>query len=328
MTVITSKRVGSCIIRDGVQVRFFEVEPRNRLEFGAMPHHLVGIGEILWDVFPDERRFGGAPANFASSAAELAPHSAVVSMISAVGDDDLGREAIESLKQRGVRTSAVQVNEYPTGRVDVSLDAAGVASYHFADDSAWDHLAWNDELQRLAAECDAVCFGTLGQRGATSGQAIRRFVQATPASALRVLDVNLRAPYDSDERILDSLELANVLKLNDDELPRLAQLNGCTGSSVEVMRQLAQRYQLRCVALTRGDEGAIIVSQDGISDVPGVPVDVVDTVGAGDAFTASMTLDLLAGESLQTVNQNAIATASFVCSQPGATMSFPDRLRK
>lgn len=289
---------------------------------------IVGIGEILWDVFPDQRLFGGAPANFACSAAGLAQNGADVFMVSAVGNDDLGQEAIESLRLRGVRTSAVQVNRYPTGRVDVELDQSGVASYRFADNSAWDHLAWNEELRRLAAGCDAVCFGTLGQRGETSQRTIRTFIRNVPSSALRILDVNLRKPFYNKDLIVESLKLANVLKLNEEELPLVAGVGGHSGDALDVMRQLAQRYDLRLVALTRGSSGAVILLDDEFSDSPGVPVDVADTVGAGDAFTASMILDLLFDRPLETVNQNAIATASFVCSQPGATMAFPAHLRK
>ena len=291
-------------------------------------HQVVGIGEILWDVFPDGPRFGGAPANFSCSTSELSRGAAGVLIVSAVGEDELGRKAIESLKQRGVDTSVLQVNQHPTGKVDVQLDDAGVASYHFADDSAWDHLAWNDALGKVAAKCDAVCFGTLGQRSETSRRTINQFVQATPESALRILDVNLREPFYDDSVILQSLALANVLKLNDDELPRLARINGLSGDDVDVMRQLAARHQLRYVALTRGAGGAAIVSQDEVSDLPGIPTEVADTVGAGDAFTAAITLGLLAGQDIDTVNRNAIAVASYVCSQPGATMTFPDELMK
>ena len=291
-------------------------------------HQVVGIGEILWDVFPDGPRFGGAPANFSCSTSELSRGAAGVLIVSAVGEDELGRKAIESLKQRGVDTSVLQVNQHPTGKVDVQLDDAGVASYHFADDSAWDHLAWNDALGKVAAKCDAVCFGTLGQRSETSRRTINQFVQATPESALRILDVNLREPFYDDSVIQQSLALANVLKLNDDELPRLARINGLSGDDVDVMRQLAARHQLRYVALTRGAGGAAIVSQDEVSDLPGIPTEVADTVGAGDAFTAAITLGLLAGQDIDTVNRNAIAVASYVCSQPGATMTFPDELMK
>ncbi|WP_372895403.1 carbohydrate kinase [Stieleria sp.] len=291
-------------------------------------HQVVGIGEILWDVFPDGPRFGGAPANFSCSTSELSRGAAAVSMVSAVGEDDLGRKAIESLKQRGVDTSVLQVNQHATGKVDVQLDDDGKASYHFADDSAWDHLVWNNALGKVAAQCDAVCFGTLGQRSETSRRTINQFVQATPESALRILDVNLREPFYDDSVIQQSLALANVLKLNDDELPLLARINGLSGDDVDVMRQLAARHQLRYVALTRGADGAAIVSDNEVSDLPGIPTEVADTVGAGDAFTAAITLGLLGGQDIDTVNRNAIAVASYVCSQPGATMTFPDDLMK
>ncbi|MCS7468484.1 carbohydrate kinase [Stieleria sp. ICT_E10.1] len=291
-------------------------------------HQVVGIGEILWDVFPDGPRFGGAPANFSCSTSELSRGAAGVLMVSAVGEDELGRKAIESLKRRGVDTSVLQVNQHATGKVDVQLDDDGKASYHFADDAAWDHLVWNDALGKVAATCDAVCFGTLGQRSETSRRTINQFVQATPESALRILDVNLREPFYDDSVIQQSLALANVLKLNDDELPRLARINGLSGDDVDVMRQLAARHQLRYVALTRGADGAAIVSDSEVSDLPGVPTEIADTVGAGDAFTAAITLGLLAGQDIDIVNRNAIAVASYVCSQPGATMTFPDDLMK
>lgn len=290
-----------------------------------MQHRIIAIGEILWDVFPDGPRFGGAPANFACSAAELAQQSASVAMVSGVGDDELGRNALAALAARGVQIDAVQVSSYPTGRVDVKLDAAGAATYRFADNCAWDHLSWNQNMEKLAAGCDAVCFGTLGQRSRESLDVIRASVQATPEPALRILDVNIRKPFIGGELILASLELANVLKLNDEELPVIGRLCEFSGSDIEIMRQVARRFSLRHVALTRGPEGAVIVSEDSVSEMKGIPVDVIDTVGAGDAFTASMTLGLLAQQNLETVNRNAIAAASYVCSQPGATMPFPDQ---
>ena len=293
-----------------------------------MPYQIVGIGEILWDVFPDGPRFGGAPANFACCVAEMAGDSAETCVVSAVGDDQLGSRAIESLQSRGVITSFVPANDRPTGRVLVELDNNGIASYRFDEDSAWDHIEWNDDLNNLASRCDAVCFGTLGQRNHVSGETIRHFVKGTPQSTLRILDVNLREPFFSDERILDSLKLANVLKLNSEELPMIAQLINLAGEEIDVMRQVVRMFNLRCVALTRGAGGAAIVSDDSVSQLPGAPVEVVDTVGAGDAFTASMTLDLLADVSLEEVNRNAITAASYVCSKPGATMSFPRHLRR
>ena len=292
-----------------------------------MPYHIIAIGEILWDVFPDGPRFGGAPANFGCSAAELAQQSALITMVSAVGDDKLGRDALEALTARGVQVDSVQVNGYPTGRVDVELDAAGAATYQFAENCAWDHLSCSHALEKLAHGCDAICFGTLGQRGSESQETIRTMVRATPATALRILDVNIREPYICDELILASLELANVLKLNEEELPVIGRLCEFSGSEIEIMRHVARRFDLRHVALTRGPKGAVIVSEDSVSELPGATVDVVDTVGAGDAFTASMTLGVLAGHNVETVNRNAIAVAAYVCSQLGATMPFPDHLR-
>ncbi len=289
---------------------------------------IVSIGETLWDVFPDGPRLGGAPLNFSCCLAELAPAGTQVHMVSAVGDDELGQKAIEAVARHGVHTAQMRTNVRPTGQVLVELDPAGVASYRFAENSAWDHLSWNALLQQLAANCDTVCFGTLGQRSDLSRDTIQRFVAETSSETLRILDVNLRAPFFDDELIRESLDLANVLKLNDDELPVLAKLSGVQGSDIDVMQQLADRYQLACVALTRGADGAILVSGDDVSDLPGLTVEVVDTVGAGDAFTAAMVLGLLSGRKIDDVNTAAIKTASYVCSQPGATMSFPEHLRK
>lgn len=288
---------------------------------------IVGLGETLWDVFPDGPRLGGAPLNFSCSAAELAGETARVIMVSAVGSDELGQAAIAALKNHHVDTANIQTNDLATGQVLVELDAAGVASYRFAVNGAWDHLEWNGDLQHLASECDAVCFGSLGQRSAVSLSTIQRFVAATPITAMRILDVNLRTPFFSDEVILQSLALANIVKLNDDELPHLAQLCDFRGNEMEVMRQLASRYQLRCVALTKGAKGAVLIQDESVSDLPGATVDVADTVGAGDAFTAAMTLGLLEGKNINSINQHAINVAAFVCSRSGATMSFPEHLR-
>jgi len=297
-----------------------------------MAHHdaarrIVGIGEILWDVFPDGPRFGGAPANVASSAAELAAGTARVTMVGAVGTDDLGRRARAALADHGVDTSGVQEVGRPTGQVFVSLDAAGHATYRFADDPAWDHLAWNEFLDRLAAGCDAVCFGTLCQRAVESRTTIRRFVEAVPAAALRVLDVNLRPPFDDDEVILAALEMAQVVKLNDEELPRVATLCGLAGDPATVVRRLAERYRLRAVALTRGPRGALLLIGDELSDLPGREVTVVDTVGAGDAYTAALILGLLAGQDAGTINARASAVAAHACTVAGGTMTFPVGLR-
>ena len=283
---------------------------------------IIGLGEILWDVFPDGPRFGGAPANFACHVAALGGNS---EMVSAVGNDELGAQALAELHQRGVGTSGVHRHkDRATGIVTVSLDADGHASYEFAADTAWDALPWSAQLARLAERTSAVSFGTLGQRSACSRATIRRFVTATPSTALRVFDINLRPPFISDAVILESLALANVLKLNDDELPALAALCASTGSDVEIMLKLAARFTLRVVALTRGADGAVLVHNGQVSEHPGIETGVVDTVGAGDAYTAVLTLGLLEGRDLDAINREACQVAAFVCSQSGATPKLPD----
>lgn len=284
---------------------------------------IVGLGEVLWDVFPDGPRFGGAPANYACHAASLGADSY---MVSAVGRDELGDRAWHTLGGLNVNTSCVQRNDYPTGAVHVQLDAEGKASYEFLANTAWDHLVWTDELAELAARADAVCFGTLGQRSSETQQTIRRFVESTRSSCVRIFDINLRPPFYSDATILESLAIANIVKLNDDELPVVAKLCGCTGSDRDVMKALVKQFDLRLVALTRGSQGALLVQGDEVSDHPGVATSVVDTVGAGDSFTAMLTVGLLSRLDLDTVNDLASRVAAYVCSKAGATPRLPSDL--
>lgn len=287
---------------------------------------IVGLGEILWDMFPDGPRFGGAPANFACSASGLAREWANAAMVSSVGKDELGQRAIESLRQHGVDTSCVAEQNRLTGQVDVQLDSQGRASYVFAADTAWDNLAWSRELQHLAARADAVCFGTLGQRSDRSRETIQRFVTATAPAALRIYDVNLRPPFVRDAVIMESLQLANVLKLNDEELPEVADLCGLSGTDIDVMQRLGKKFDLRVVALTRGPDGAVLIRGNEVSEQAGVESQVIDTVGAGDAFTAALTLGLLDAGDLDAINRAACHVAAYVCSQSGATPNMPDDL--
>jgi fructokinase len=286
---------------------------------------IVGIGEVLWDVYPDATRFGGAPANFACHAAAL---GAEAWMASAVGVDDLGDRALAILKIAGVECGTIaRDRDYDTGQVLVTLDPSGRASYRFATDSAWDHLEWSVALESLALRCDAVCFGTLGQRSPTSRATIQRFVRTTPTGALRMFDVNLRQHF-FDERIIDaSLQIASAVKLNEEELPKLAELCRIDRSTPrEVLRELMKRYDLRLAALTCGAKGALLIAGDEESTCPAVPAKVVDTVGAGDAFTATLVPDLLRELPLAEINRHANAVASFVCSQAGAVTNLPDYL--
>lgn len=286
---------------------------------------IVGLGEILWDVFPDGPRLGGAPANFACSAASLSgrPHTC---MVSAVGSDELGDRAINALIDKSVDTSGVIRVAQPTGQVFVELDQLGRARYEFDANAAWDNLTWSGTLAKLSANSDLCCFGTLGQRCEMSRETIRKFLARTPKASTRLFDVNLRPPFYSDRVILESLKLANVLKLNDEELPVVADLCGYSGAPIELMQKLAKRFELQCVALTCGSDGAVLVGKDSVSEQPSIATQLVDTVGAGDAFTAALAIGLLEGYDLDDINHRACSVAAFVCSQAGATPQIPAAL--
>ena len=287
--------------------------------------HVTGIGEILWDMFPDGAQFGGAPANFVCHSQAL---DATSHMVSCVGNDELGRRALGFLQQHGVDTSTVaRSEERPTGTVEIELDAEGVAQYEFAANVAWDALAWSDALARAADEADVVCYGTLGQRSEISMNTIQRFLKGTTDDCLCVFDVNLRQHFYNEALIRDSLKFANILKLNDEELHVLGSSCGLSGPETAVMEQVRERYNLRLVALTRGANGAILLTEDSVSECDGFAVDIKDTVGAGDAFTAAMTLGLLMGHELDRINEHACRVAAFVCSQDGAAPKLPDNLK-
>jgi fructokinase len=289
---------------------------------------VVGLGEILWDVFPDGPEFGGAPANFACTAAELAGDRMDVSIVGAVGPDSLGKQAIDLLASHGVDTAYVQLADYPTGQVNVTLDAAGKAAFEIAENTAWDHVDWSTDFKQLAARADAICFGTLAQRSRSSRDTIRRFVESTRPGCLRILDINLRSPFWTDEVVRDSLQLANVLKLNDSELPTLASVLGLTGSTDELLSKLLKTFNLQLVAFTRGADGAVLINSTGEqSDQPAPPAKIVDTVGAGDAYTAALAIGLLDAAPLEQINAWGNKVAAFVCSQPGGTPQLPGHLR-
>ena len=289
---------------------------------------IVGLGEVLWDLFPDGPRFGGAPANFACMAAELAGESARVHMVSAVGNDNLGRRALGELRAHGVNASTLPAIDLPTGRVNVRLDIAGHAEYEISTNVAWDAITWSEEQGRLARTADAVCYGSLAQRADASRQTIQAFVDATPPQSLRVFDVNLRAPFWTPDILLQSLERATVVKLNEHELPALAELLSLGGTVEEQLHAIRKRYRLHIVALTRGDRGSILADERGVSVEPAIPVTVADTVGAGDAFTAALTVGLLASRPLDEVHRLAAEVAAFVCEQPGATPRLPPEIHQ
>ncbi len=291
-----------------------------------MAHTIVGLGEVLWDLFPDGSQFGGAPANFACHAAMLGADAAIVSQ---VGDDELGDGAIAALRKHGVRTESVsRIRDHATGTVRVELDDAGRPRFELTENVAWDHIPWSSDLETLARRADAVCFGTLAQRSETSRVTIRRFLEATRPDCLRILDVNVRRPFFDPQVLLDSLRFANAVKLNDEELPVAEAATRRVGSAKEVLGALQEQYDLRLVALTRGAEGAMLLCGERIVECPGTPVVVRDTVGAGDAFTAAMALAWLKGLDPDAICRHACRVAAFVCTRAGGTPDLPDEFKR
>ena len=283
---------------------------------------LLGVGEILWDLLPGGRQLGGAPANFAYHAHTL---NAEAWPLSRVGNDALGQGILARLRELGLPSSGVSLDpDAPTGTVSVELLPGGQPSYVIQEHVAWDRLAFDEKALALASRADAVCFGSLAQRSETARSAILSLVTAASSKAPRIFDVNLRQRYYSKALIQSSLEAANVLKLNDAELPVLAELFELRGDAAEQVQALAQRFKLDVVALTRGPFGSLLLRGGRWSDHPGLRVDVVDTVGAGDAFTAAMTLGLLKGEDLDTINASANRLAAHVCAHAGATPPLPE----
>jgi fructokinase len=280
---------------------------------------IISLGEVLWDLFPDGERFGGAPANVACHSAMLGGD---VSMVSAVGNDKRGQKAIEILKEFGIDTSLIKtVSDTPTGTVGVEMDADGSHRFTIHEDSSWDQLAWTSQLAAEIKSADAVYFGTLSQRSEFARSQIRRALdEAKSAGVLRILDINLREPFFDSKLIRESIALASVLKLSEEELDAaaLACEIPLEGGAVAMLRSLVERFDLEAVVMTRGADGALFVTAKNSIEQPGIPAEVVDTVGAGDSFTAVLLVGLLRGEEVSSVLQRACEVASAVCSQPGA----------
>lgn len=288
----------------------------------------VGLGEVLWDVFPDGKRLGGAPANFAWHAAQQGCRACVVS---AVGDDALGREIESALAGKNLPAVLPRLPQ-PTGTVRIALDESGSAAYRFAENCAWDNLPFSPEAERVARSADAVCFGSLAQRGARSRETIARFLDCVPAGALRVFDVNLRQNFFTDEILRGSLARCSILKLNEDEAPVVAALLGADArcSRETLFAALFENFPaLEIVVETLGKAGSAVATRGGVrSEVPADPrVRVVDTVGAGDSFTACFVACLLFGKTPEVAHRRSAATADFVCSRAGAMPEIPRELR-
>ncbi len=279
---------------------------------------VVGLGELLWDLLPTGKQLGGAPANFAYITGLLGDQGIPASRL---GDDHLGHEAIQRLTDLGLPTGFIQQDTtHPTGMVKVELDSAGQPRYEICESVAWDYLEWTPPWQKLAADADAVCFGSLAQRSEQSRSTIRSFLQTTRPDAISVFDVNLRQNFFTADVLADSMKLATIVKLNHDELPRIMQIfqekhRGEESSA----RRLIEMYGLKLVCITRGDDGSVLATADACSVHHGFRVKVADTIGAGDAFTAALVHEHLHGAPLGRMNEVANRVGAWVASQVGAT---------
>jgi fructokinase len=286
---------------------------------------VIGLGELLWDVFPDSRRPGGAPANVAFHAGQLGLEGLVASR---VGDDDDGRGLLEFLREKGLSTRLVQTDvQHPTGRVTVTL-SAGQPSYVIHENVAWDCLQPEAALLEAVAAAGAVCFGTLAQRSPVSRETIHRGLAAAGATTLVVYDVNLRQRWYEREWIERSLRACDVVKLNHEELAVLSNLLGTGRRAEEFVATLCERYGVQTVCITRGAEGCILADAKEWHDVPGVPVAVVDTVGAGDAFTAALIVGLLNGDPPARIARFANRVGGLIASRAGAMPEWKGEVRR
>ena len=283
-----------------------------------LPPVVVGLGELIWDLFPEGRRLGGAPSNFAYVSRLLGEEAAVASR---VGRDALGAEAVERLERAGLSTRYVQADDsHPTGTVGVRVGEGGEPHFEVNENSAWDYLEWTPAWRELAARAGTVCFGTLGQRRPQARETIERFLEATRPGALRLFDVNLRHSFFTPEMLARALAHATVVKLNAEELSAAARMLGL-GEACEraTAAALVERFGLDLVAVTRGPAGSLLVSGGGADEHPGFGARVVDTIGCGDAFAAALAYCLRRGAPLPLSNEVANRVGAWVATQAGAT---------
>ena len=275
---------------------------------------VVGIGELLWDMLPTGKKAGGAPINFVYHATQVGAKGYA---ISAIGDDELGAEILKELDANSIQYLIEKV-PYPTGTVQVALQEGGIPTYAINERVAWDHLSPTANAIDLAEQADAICFGTLGQRSEQSRETIQAILSFAPEEAYRCFDINLRASYYTKELIEESLYLANVLKINNDELAVLRDLFHLKGTDKELAYWFIERYNLRMVVLTVGSEYSSIYTRTEESTLETPKVEVADTIGAGDAFAGALIISLLNGSALKEAHAFAVKTAAYVCTKEGA----------
>lgn len=289
-----------------------------------MERYIVGLGEALWDVLPEGKKLGGAPANFAYHAGQYGLSSIA---ISALGDDKLGDETARELEEKSLNCLMPRV-PYPTGTVQVTLDDDGIPTYDIKENVAWDNIPFSQEIKQVAESCRAVCFGSLAQRNIVSRQTIQAFLDATPKDCLRIFDINLRQNFYTKEVLLESMKRCNILKINDEELVLIGRMFGYPGLDMSnKCWLLLGKYNLDMLVLTCGVNGSYVFQPGKVSFQPTPKVEVADTVGAGDSFTGSFCAALLKGMSVEDAHKLAVEVSAFVCTQNGAMPEIPQEFR-
>lgn len=286
---------------------------------------IVGMGEALWDVLPEGKKIGGAPANFAYHVSQFGLPSCVVS---AIGDDKLGAEIIENFNAKGLQ-QLIETVPYPTGTVQVEIDQAGIPQYEIKENVAWDNIPYTARLENLAQRTRAVCFGSLAQRSVVSRTTINRFLDAMPHDndPLVVFDVNLRQGFYNKDILCNSMKRCNILKINDEELVTVSRMFGYPGIDLQDKCWiLLGKYNLKILILTCGINGSYVFTPGNVSFHPTPLVEVADTVGAGDSFTAAFISSILKGKTVPEAHKRAVETSAFVCTQQGAMPLLPAEL--
>lgn len=285
-----------------------------------MKNIVVGLGEILWDVFPERKVLGGAPANFAYHVSQFGFNGYTVS---AIGEDLLGKEILSNLEDKKLNY-LLETTDYPTGTVQVTLNKSGVPQYEICENVAWDNIPFTVRTENLAKNTQTVCFGSLAQRSAVSRETIRKFIAAMPEDSLKIFDINLRLDYYTKEVIEESLQMANMMKINDEEVVKVATLFGWAGEEQDICRRLLNEYNLDILILTKGTDGSFVFTPRQTSYQPTPKIHVADTVGAGDSFTAAFVAAYLHGERIEDAHQLAVEVSAYVCLQHGAMPKLAD----
>ncbi len=286
-----------------------------------MNNTVVGLGEILWDVFPERKVLGGAPANFAYHVSQFGYNGYAVS---AIGDDLLGKEILSSLQEKRLNY-LIETTDFPTGTVQVTLNQTGIPQYEICENVAWDNIPFTAKTDNLAKNTGTVSFGSLAQRNGVSRETIKRFLAAMPENSLKIFDINIRQHFYTKELIHESLQLCNMLKINDDEVIIVSELFGWKNmEEQDICKKILENYNLDIVILTKGTNGSFVFTPKETSYQPTPKVRVADTVGAGDSFTAAFVASYMHGDRITDAHQLAMEVSAYVCTQHGAMPKLPD----